>query len=91
MKVNICGIPHEIKYVTDNFQNDLHLGQIDYGTAIININNEAAPKIQEETLCHEIMHGILTHIGRQDLSCDETLVQALGNAVNPTFDIRFED
>lgn len=43
---------------------------------------------KQETLCHEIVHGILVHIGRQDLSNDETLVQALGNAINQSFVVR---
>ena len=91
MKVKICGINHEVKYVPDNFQNDLHLGEIDYGKAEIHINAEAAPNVQEETLFHEIIHGILVHIGRQDLSSDETFVQTLGNAAFQTFDIRLVD
>jgi hypothetical protein len=38
-----------------------------------------------ETITHEIIHAILVHIGRSDLSEDETFVQALGNAVYQTF------
>lgn len=35
-----------------------------------------------------MMHGILFHIGREDLSNDETLVQSLGNAISQAFEIR---
>ena len=31
------------------------------------------------------MHGILVHIGRADLSEDETFVQSLGNAIFQSF------
>lgn len=83
--VNICGISHQIHYEHDNFNTDLHLGEIQYDKALIRINVDATPEIQRETLCHEIAHGILIHIGRNDLSNDETFVAALGNALNQSF------
>ena len=86
--VNICGIPYRIKYVDDHFCKDLHLGEIEYGKAEIRINKNIDKNILVETLCHEVVHGILVHIGRQDLSDDETLVQALGNAINQTFALK---
>jgi len=89
VKINICGIPHEVVECEDAFDVDMHLGQIDYKNAKILINKDAAMEIKSETLCHEIMHGILVHIGREDLSQDETLVTALGNAIWQTFDVRY--
>ena len=91
MRINICGIPHEVVECEDTFDVDMHLGQIDYKNAKILLNNDAAMEIRYETLCHEIMHGILVHIGREDLSQDETLVTALGNAVYQTFNVRYLD
>ena len=90
MKVNICGIPHTVKYVKDIFDYDTHFGQINYKEAEILINEDATDEIKKEVLCHEIVHGILIHIGRNDLSNDETLVQALGNAINQAFVVRKE-
>lgn len=58
---------------------------------LILLNKDAAMGIKSETLCHEIMHGILVHIGRDDLSHDETFVTALGNAIWQTFDVRCLD
>lgn len=33
------------------------------------------------TLCHEITHAVLDHIGREDLSQDEAFVDLLSNAL----------
>ena len=91
MLINICGIPHEVVECNDAFDADMHLGQIDYKHAKILINKDAALAIKSETLCHEIMHGILVHIGRDDLSQDETFVTALGNAIWQSFNVRYMD
>lgn len=87
--VNICGIKYEIVECEDTFNTDtIHFGQIEFKDAIIKINKDMNPQIKNETLCHEITHGILVHIGRSDLSDDENLVQALGNAISQTFEIK---
>lgn len=90
MRVNICGIPHEVKMVQDNFDIDCHFAMIDYKNAEIRVNKDMAREIKEEAVCHEIIHGILTHIGYDNLSEDERLVQALANAVNQAFAIKYE-
>lgn len=86
--VNICGIPHEIILCEDNFDVDTHFAQINYGNAEIKVNKNMNKYIQEESICHEVVHGILVHIGRQELSSDETFVQALGNAIMQSFEIK---
>ena len=87
--VNICGIPHVSTYEEDKFQiDDVKFGYIDYQNAKIYINSNVTEEIQVETLCHEIIHGILFHIGRQEMSDDENLVQALANAIYQSFDIK---
>lgn len=91
MRINICGIPHEVVECEDKFDVDMHLGQIDYKHAKILINKDANIEIKSETLCHEIMHGILVHIGRDDLSNDEQFVTALGNAIYQAFNVRYLD
>ena len=88
-EVNICGIPHEVKYVDDIFNSDsFHFGQIEYGDAKISINNSLKPELKYETLCHEMLHGMLVHLGYSELSDNEQLVQALGNAIAQSFNIR---
>lgn len=88
MKVNICGIPHEVIECQDAFDIDLHFGQIDYDKAQIRINKSLTEELKKEALCHEIIHGILVHLGYNDESSDEKFVQQLGNAIYQTFEIR---
>ena len=51
MKVNVCGIEHEVKEYTDHFNGDLHLGQIDYGECVIKINADANEQMKQEDRC----------------------------------------
>lgn len=84
--IEICGIPYRVIECEDNFDTDAkHFGQVDFLKAEIRVNKDMAEAVQVETITHEIMHAILVHIGRSDLSEDETFVQALGNAVYQTF------
>lgn len=87
MIVNICGVPHKVVEVNDNFDIDCHMGMIDHKRAEIKINKELKGLNRKETLCHEMMHGVLLHMGYTDLCNDETLVQALGNAIMQGFNI----
>lgn len=86
-KVNICGIQYDVEYKADNFNFDSHFGMIDYTQAKILINESMPDEVVKQTLCHEIIHGILVAIGRNDLN-DETFVQSLASAINISFDIK---
>lgn len=88
IKVNICGLEHTVKYHDDAFNVDDHWGMIDYAKCEIRINKDMNIAAQEETLCHEIVHGILVHIGYDELSQDEQFVQALGNAIFQSFIVK---
>ena len=88
MKVNICGIEHNVIECEDTFNTETHMGQINYGKCVIKINKDMPCQLKTATLCHEILHGILVHIGREDLSEDEQLITALGNAINSAFIVR---
>ena len=87
-KVNICGIPHTVNLCDDNFDTDLHLGQIRYAEAEIRINKNATEAIQMQALFHEMLHGMLVQIGRNEESQDECFVQSLSNAMHQSFSIR---
>lgn len=91
MKVNICGIPHKVICCTDEFDMDTHFGQIDYKKAIIKINEDISKEQQEEALCHEVLHGILVHIGKDELSQDEEFVQCLSNAIYQSFEVKMSN
>ena len=89
MKVTICGIPHEVIECEDSFTaTAVHFGEIDYKKCLIKIASDLSDEHKEEALCHEIIHGILVHLGYDEQSQDEQSVQALGNAINQTFVVR---
>lgn len=91
MTVNICGIPHTVIECEDKFNIDTHFGQIDYKACEIRINEDMTEDSKKETICHEMMHGILVHLGYNEYAQDEQFVQALGNAIFQGFDIIFEE
>lgn len=85
--VDICGIPHEIIYKDDNFTaGGDALGEIHYKDAKIYIASGQSKEMEKQTLCHEIVHGILMHIGEPGMSEDEGFVTKLGMAVAISFD-----
>lgn len=88
MKVNICGIEHEVIEKEDNFDIDCHFAQIDYKKAQIIVNKDMSDEIKEEAVIHEMVHGILIHLGYNDLSNDEQIVQSLANAIYQGFEIK---
>lgn len=89
MTINICGIPYTVIECDDSFNTDAkHFGQVDFLKAGIRINKDMAEAVKQEALVHEIVHAILVHIGRSDLSEDETFVQSFANAINQTFEVR---
>lgn len=91
MKVNICGIPHEVKEVKDHFDADTHFGQINYKECEILLNSDTTIENKKVTLCHEILHGMFTHLGYADHSQDEQLIQCLAQAMAQTFDVKWID
>ena len=90
MKVNICGIPHKVVECEDRFDVDAHFGQIDYKACEIRINKDMTEASKKETLCHEMVHGMLTHLGYTNYSNDEVFVQSLANAIYQGFEIKTE-
>lgn len=88
MKVNICGLPHEVVEVEDKFNMDCHMGMIEYKDLLIKINKDMPQVAKEETICHEMVHGILVHLGYNGMANDEQFVQALGNAIYQGFEIK---
>ena len=88
---NICGIPYKIIECEENFS-DGHCGLIDYRKQLIKINKDMAKEYKEQTLMHEMIHGIFTCIGRNDLAEDEVLVQSLANGIyTSSFKLKLED
>ena len=79
-KVMVAGIPFEIQECHENF-GDGNCGEIEHRKQIIRINEDMALEYKKQTLIHEMVHGILVMIGRNDLSIDETFVQSLAQGI----------
>lgn len=88
MKVNICGIPHEVIECEDKFDVDAHFGQINHKTCEIRVNKDISDENKTETIIHEMIHGILVHLGYSEESVNEQFVQALANAIYQGFCIK---
>lgn len=86
--VTICGIPYKIIPTEDLFNIDTHFGQINYTKCEIRINKNLKGEALSETLTHEILHGILLHLGYTEQMANEQFVQAVANAINQTFKIK---
>lgn len=82
-RVDICGISHEIErvLVIDESLEGVTQGKIVYSEAKILVKEGLPVNIMREVIIHEMLHGILNHIGQQELSCDENFIQALANGI----------
>lgn len=89
-KVSICGIPHTVIQVSQNFSGDCHFGEIDYAKCTIKINSDMPEAMQMQALLHEMVHGMLVLMGFNDLTEDEQFVQAMALAINQNFTLRKE-
>lgn len=87
--VKICGIPYEIieKECIESSSGRC-LGLITYDEGTIEIRKGQQPDYYRQTLIHEVVHGMLVMIGRNDLSEDETFVQSLALAISQTFELK---
>ena len=87
--MKICGVRYDVVETEDVFDVDAtHFGQIDFKKGRILLNKDLSEDVKAETLVHEVTHALLVYIGRQDLTEDEQFVQALGNAIYQTFDLK---
>ncbi len=85
-KINICGIPHTIEYVDQNFEIcSGSQGEIIFSDAAIHIKRGMPREVTKATICHEAFHGILVQLGYLDLNDDEQFVTAIGNAIAQSF------
>lgn len=84
MTVTICGIEYEV-VVCDDFFGTNFAGQTDYRQLKITLASDLCPEARREALCHEMVHGMLYHLGYNELSENETLVQGLANAIYNSF------
>ena len=89
-KIKICGVPYKIKEVDviDESTEGVTLGQIIGSKGIILIKKNQPKEIKKSTLFHEVFHGILTSLGYDELSSNETFVQSVSIAMYQMFDFK---
>lgn len=90
MNIRICGIPYRLKYedVIDENEEGIICGKIIPSKNIIKLKKGMTTESEREVLIHEMVHGILNHLGKSELSCDEEFVQLMANAIYNHFEIR---
>ncbi len=90
MRINLCGIPYDVRFVEDGFNLDSQYGEIKFLEGVIRINSNITKELQTQTIWHEAVHGILEFIGRGDLSEDEGFVNNMALALNQLADLKIE-
>lgn len=93
MTVTICGIPYTVETVPviDEGAEGIVQGQIVYSKGKILIKQDMPKQIFLEVLTHEMIHGVLNHIGRAELADDESFVQGLTSGIfNSSFCLTWE-
>jgi Zn-dependent peptidase ImmA (M78 family) len=85
-KVKISGIDYEIEIAEhQSVENgDILLGQISYSEAKIYINEEQNEQLRRATLLHEIVHGVLYHMG-SELNDNEKFVEGFSSGLHQVF------
>ena len=83
MKINICGLPYEVKVVEEVEPGDSSIiGKIFTDRQLILIKKSLKEEQKAQTILHEVIHGILIGIGLNDFSENENLVQGLAQALH---------
>ena len=93
MTINILGVPFTVeeKECIDTPDEGVTQGLIIYSEAKILIRKGLPKDLKRTVLIHEIVHGMLVQIGRNDLTEDEALVQTLAIAIDQTFQLKGEE
>lgn len=89
-KIKICGVPFEIEEVDtiDEECEGVVQGKILCSKAKILIKKSLPRELKKSVLFHELMHGILVMLGYDELSDDETFVQAMSIALYNMFELK---
>jgi len=80
--VNILGIPYKVERVPYIDRRDYIVGQISHESQKIRILDSLSEEMAELTLLHEIIHGILMQLRRNEEHDDEPLVQGLALGIH---------
>jgi Zn-dependent peptidase ImmA (M78 family) len=84
-KVKISGIDYHIEIAEHkSVENGVLMGEITYDKATIYINEELNDQLQVSTLLHEIVHGILYHMG-SEMNDNEKFVEGFASGLHQVF------
>lgn len=89
-KIKICGIPYTIEEVPviDEELDGITQGKILYTQAKILLKESLPDELKKSVLYHEILHGMLFHLGYSEQASDETFVQGLSNVMYQMFELK---
>lgn len=87
--IEILGVPYTIREVPVINKDTFTLGQINYITQEILLDETLAPEQKEVVLLHEILHGICMATGLDQINEDERAIQQLATALYSTLKGRF--
>lgn len=80
-KVTILGLEYKVEEVEVVDRQEALWGEIDYENLSIRIDVGLSEARKQQTLLHEIMHGILEELGYSELNEDETAVRGIAAAL----------
>ena len=88
--INILGIPFVVEEVPviDEEKEGVTVGITIHSQAKILLKQGTPKDLKESVLYHEVLHAILELLGYSELTCDETFVQGLSNAIYQMFELR---
>ena len=80
-KVIIMGIPYPIEEKEIIGDNTDGMGVVLYHNQVIQLKKDLGKETKEQTLMHEIVHGLLYAIGEIELNSNERFVQSLSSGL----------
>ena len=83
--IDLLGIRFRVEYVECVSKEDNRLGEINYLTNTIRIDRTLPVDASNQVLMHEILHGLFTLLGYDELSEDESKVQGIATALHLLF------
>ncbi len=85
MKINILGVPYQVEEV-EHIPNTINtIGEIQFLEQKILLKKSLPKELKEQTLLHEIVHGIFQGIGEDELGSNERLVQSIATSLHQLF------
>lgn len=80
-KLKIMATEYKVEEVEQIDKYQRLLGQINYEDESIKIDKNISEKAKEETLIHEMLHGILEKLGYTEINDDEQKVQSIASTL----------